>query len=119
MPVRGLFTKSLIHKGELIGEYRGRKVDERYTQVKKRHTQYFFAVSNLDTGEMTHVIDGGNARKSSFLRYVNSPNSHQAANAKFVQVGDAILMYAMRDLKPGCELLAWYGPHTKDIINQR
>jgi hypothetical protein len=127
-PIRGLFTRRFLRKGALIGEYRGQKIDESQTQRKRRFTQYFFAVSDLNPAsdsknnnnyKIKFVIDGANSRKSSFLRYVNAPNRIQDANTRFVQYGDAILLYATRNINPHTELLAWYGNDTKHILNQR
>lgn len=114
--VRGLFTRKHIRNGQLVGEYRGPRVSEERSQQKKTFTQYFFAVQ--DSHRVKFVIDGGNSRHSSFLRYVNAPNSRGAANARFVQSGDAILMYTTKEVRPHTELLAWYGPSTKRILSQ-
>ena len=119
--VRGLFTSRSIKKGGLIGEYRGPRVNHAQTQAKTRNTQYFFGVfgdENKRKNRLKFVIDGGNARRSSFLRYVNAPNHSTQANARFVQVQDSILLYATKPIRPHTELLAWYGPHTKQIIEQ-
>ena len=117
-PVRGLFTSKFIRGGRLIGEYRGLKVDEKRTQTKRRFTQYFFAVYEQDGKRIQFVIDGGNSKKSSFLRYVNAPNQPREGNAKFVQDGDAILLYAKKNIQPKTEVLAWYGKHTAEILKQ-
>ena len=120
--VRGLFTSRSIKKGDLIGEYRGPRVNHAQTQAKTRNTQYFFGVFGNDKASrknrLKFVIDGGNARRSSFLRYVNAPNHSTQANARFVQVQDRILLYATKTIRPQTELLAWYGPHTRQIIEQ-
>src|SRR5574343_206983 len=118
-PVRGLFTRAFIKKGELIGEYRGVPIDERRSQTKKKYTQYFFAVyDDNDNSRIKFVIDGAPANRSSFLRYINAPNKKYEANTRFVQVGDAILLYAIKPIQAHTELLAWYGKHTRQIIRQ-
>lgn len=117
--VRGLFTSKFIPRGKLIGEYRGPKIDMHRTQTKKRFTQYFFSVyADNDQSTVKFVIDGANSRRSSFLRYVNAPNRKLDANTRFEQVDDSILMYATKPIKPDTELLAWYGTHTKHILQQ-
>ena len=118
--VRGLFTAHPLRKGQLIGEYRGPKVDETRTATKRRFTQYFFAVFDDDRQtKLKFVIDGANSRRSSFLRHVNAPNRRHQANARFVQKLDAILLYALKDIPPNTELLAWYGRETRRILKQR
>ena len=117
--VRGLFTSRFIAKGSLVGEYRGKIVDHNRTRTKLRFTQYFFAVAEeTPSPRLKFVIDGANFRMSSFLRFVNAPNNASQANTRFVQVGDSILMYATRDIRPNNELLASYGKDTKRIIRQ-
>jgi hypothetical protein len=56
------------------------------------------------------------ARRSSDML---TPQTHkQAQNTSFFQVGESILAYAIKNIKPHQELLAWYGKHTKQIIRQ-
>ena len=118
--VRGLFTSRFIHKGQLIGEYRGPLISVAHSQRKSRFTQYFFAVVDSESkNSLKFVIDGANSRRSSFLRYVNAPNRARDGNTRFVQVEDSILLYATKNIHAQTELLAWYGTHTKQIINQR
>ena len=119
LPVRGLFTSRLIRKGRLIGEYRGPTIDEERANTKRRFTQYFFAVYDFDRDRVKFIIDGGNSRKSSFLRYVNAPNHPAEANCQFVQHNDQILLYSTRKIEPKTELLAWYGSETHAILRQR
>ncbi|HEY9759016.1 MAG TPA: SET domain-containing protein-lysine N-methyltransferase, partial [Oculatellaceae cyanobacterium] len=115
---RGLFTDRTIAKGRVIGEYRGPVVDEDRTRTKRRFTQYFFAVCDSRDKRVKFVIDGGNSRRSSFLRYVNAPNNRREANAQFVQRDDSILLFAIKSISANTEILAWYGQDTKRILQQ-
>lgn len=114
-PIRGLFTTKAITANTLIGEYRGPILSEAESQGRRK-SNYMFSVIDGTTGGCKHVIDGASKSRSSFLRYVNSPNSESGANARFTQVDDHILLTTIRHIPANTEILAWYGPETKDIV---
>lgn len=43
----------------------------------------------------------------------------QACLAVTVQIGYLVFLVAIRNLREGQELLAWYGKHTNDIIGKQ
>lgn len=117
-PVNGLFTDHRIAAGTVIGEYRGRKLTNEQSDAKTRGSKVYFFQVNDDDGNPLFVIDGAPIKKSSFLRYVNSPLTREEdANCSFEQLGQHILLVAQRDIEPNTELTAWYGPNTHDIIH--
>lgn len=109
--IRGLFACNSILSGTLIGEYRGLIITEDEAERKRSNRNYFFGLEGLDC-----LIDSGNQKLSSFLRYINAPNDPSEANTDFFQVNDRILCMAKVDIEAGSELLAWYGPNTKQLI---
>ena len=112
----GLYTRRALKKNDIIGQYRGIKLSKSQALAKKSHRNYLFDVKV--NGKVSHVIDAANKHRSSFTRYVNAPSYLHQQNTKFVQHNKKIYLKAMKDIRAGSELLAWYGKNTKDVIIQ-
>lgn len=111
---RGVFVVRPIAAGERIGEYRGERI--KWSEAQRRHPHdpeqpnhtFYFTVDD------DHVIDGNVG--GNFSRWINhscEPN----CRADEVEVGGRTRIYieALRDLKPGEELLYDYGL----VVDQR
>src|SRR5262249_4476262 len=88
----GLFATAPIAKGELIVEYRGRRISTRRAHERERRTgcKYMFELNNRWT------IDGSSRRN--FARYVN----HACwPNAEFELLRGKLMLRACKRLAPG------------------
>jgi hypothetical protein len=60
-------------------------------------------------GNGTYFIDASDPAYSNWLRYFNAPKTYNQENVVPVLCAGAIIFMASRDIKPGTELLVWYG----------
>lgn len=116
-PGRGLFTTAPLQPGDVIGQYRGRVIDEPTADRKVRGRSYLFEVRRR--GKVVHVIDGGQWRHSSFVRFANAADWEYEQNCKFVQHNGEIFLVATSAVAAGAELLTWYGKNTQGVIASR
>ena len=58
---------------------------------------------------MSHFIDGRNAKKSNWLKYVNCATSQEVQNLSAIQIVDKIYYRADKEIEANTELLVWYG----------
>jgi hypothetical protein len=110
---RGGFATRLIRKGERIVEYKGERITEaqadlRYPTPKpgEHHHTFLF---ELDDGRVIDAAYGGNSAR--FINHACDPN------CETVEEDARIYIDAVRDIKPGQELLYDYWfildePHT-------
>jgi hypothetical protein len=96
----GLFAAAPIAKGELIVEYRGRRIPTRQAHERERQAgcKFMFELNNRWT------IDGSSRRN--IARYVN----HACRpNAEFELLRGKLMLRASRPLAPGDEITCDYG----------
>ena len=96
---RGVFAQQPIAKGDLIGEYTGERIteaeaDRRYPFADdERHHTFLFRLDNEMIIDAEH---GGSA-----VKYINHSCD---PNCEAVEEDDRILIYALKNIKPGVEL---------------
>jgi hypothetical protein len=103
----GLYSKQPWGKGAILGEYRGKRLTFQRALNKKRNTNYMFDVKRGK--KVLFVIDAANKRHSSFLRYANAADYESQQNTQYIQKHGKIYLKALRPIKRGEEILAWYG----------
>lgn len=108
----GAFTKVFIPKGKTIGEYVGKVFEG--PDLNKANGDYLFSV--LKKGKEIKIIDGKNKKLSSWVRYVNTPQSQDEGNAYFFQYNSRIFLRTSRDIPIGQEIFAYYGD---EYINEK
>lgn len=116
-PVRGLFTDHLIRKGEWVGTYDGELICECKYDEEHRDSCYYFEMTWDLPEHKEYLIDSSDNKKSTFTRYINSPDRLRDANCAYEQRCRTVFVRALRDIQPHTELLADYGPDHDDIID--
>ena len=93
----GLFAVAPIKKGEFVIEYTGEKLSNR--EVEERNSKYFFSLNSRWT------IDGSDRKNvSRYLNHSCRPNCEAV-----IEDGKNIMIYAVRNIRPGEELTYDYG----------
>lgn len=111
---KGLFTSSFVPRGTYLFDYTGDLLDEEQYHHKypSRVSDYCAALRNPATGVM-HFVDGVDERKGSPSRWMNhaddKPNVGRRSFFPKDGTSPRILMYAIKDLEPGDELMWNYG----------
>ena len=107
----GLWTSSqnILHKGDLIGEYKGKVLTE--LQANTSNSLYLFEL------EPDYIIDAQSPR-SCHARFINASRAQNVRsgetcgnNSKFVwdKQKKQLLVYATKTIQPNTEILASYG----------
>lgn len=108
----GVFANCDIPAGVTIGEYLGKIFEG--DDIEKVTGDYLFSVS-VD-GKPDRIIDGKLKKYSSWVRYVNSPQSSRGGNAHFYQYGGRIFLKTDKVVPAGQEVFAYYGD---EYINEK
>lgn len=118
-PGTGLFAHTFIAKNEPMGLYLGNECDAKYIERVKAKSKmevdetYMFALANEN-----RLINAEDLRAASILRFINDPLISEACNAEFMAAEHEIYLVATRDIKPGEEIFASYGPNgVKNVWN--
>jgi hypothetical protein len=99
----GVFAACDIPKGVTIGEYLGKIY--KGSAMDRATGDYLFYVS----GAEPKIIDGKTKKHSSWVRYVNSPQTWEAGNAYFYQYDGRIFIKTKKNIPAGQEIFAYYG----------
>jgi SET domain-containing protein len=103
---KGAFALKLIKKGEIIGDYTGKEVDE------DADGDYVLMIQGYnDKGkEVNRTIDAED-ESSGWPRYLNSVRKGDGLrkNCTFFLNGDKVSVKTLRDIQAGEELLVDYG----------
>lgn len=113
---KGLFTKTLIQKGDKIIEYKGKVTSWKDADHKDGKNLYIFYDNR------NHVIDAGN-NKDILARYVNDARGLGKVkginnNSAYVSKNKRIYITATRDIAPGTEILVGYGKAYWEVIKK-
>ncbi len=113
---KGLFTKRPILKGAYIVEYTGTITTWKEVDHDEGNNAYIYYVSRK------HVIDASKNTKA-LARYANDARGLQRPkgfrnNSQYINDDGKIYIQAIRDLKPGDEILVSYGKEYWDVIKQ-
>jgi hypothetical protein len=109
---KGAFANVDIPKGKVIGEYVGKVYKEK--DLDNANGDYLFSVRHL--GKEVKIIDGRDWKKSSWVRFVNTPQTQDEGNAYFFQYEQRIFLKTFKDIPEGQEIFAYYGD---EYINER
>ncbi|XP_076085389.1 histone-lysine N-methyltransferase PRDM7-like [Mytilus galloprovincialis] len=100
----GVFAETTIPSGTRLGPYNG-------ALSKDFHGDdwtYIFLVA-YENGETKHHIDAKNKESASWLRYINCARTIDEENLEVHQYKYEIYYVTNQCIKPGTELLVWYG----------
>lgn len=109
---KGVFANCDIPAGTVLGEYLGKIY--KGEEMEKATGDYLFSVNK--NGKEEKIIDGKLKKYSSWVRYVNSPQSSKAANAFFYQYGGRIWLKSSKVIPAGQEIFSYYGDN---YINEK
>jgi len=113
---KGLYAARDFRKNEYIQEYLGKMITDQEAERKTKNTNYMFDVKGKRG--ILFVLDGAQKRYSSAARYVNAANKLSQQNSYFKQVGDRIMLRALKRIPKYNEIIGWYGPDTHRVIKQ-
>ncbi|TDG97241.1 hypothetical protein EPR50_G00224060 [Perca flavescens] len=102
----GVFTdKSSIPKGTRFGPFQGKMVN---TSEIKTYDDNTLMWEVFENGRLSHFVDGrgGSGNWMSLVKCARFPEEQ---NLIAVQVQDQIFYEACKEIRPGQELLVWYG----------
>lgn len=102
----GVFALKHIAYGVRIGPYQG-LIRDPADVSKEEDMSYMWEVK--ENGKVVSVVDGSNAETSNFLRYINCACTESQQNLVAYQYKRKIYYRTVRNIKPGEELLVWYG----------
>ncbi|KAI8795461.1 PR domain zinc finger protein 2 [Biomphalaria glabrata] len=104
----GAFAKELIAKDTRFGPYKGEIIN---AGVRK-YIDYRFAWEVLEKRShiLRHTVCAMDTKLSNWMRHVNCARFYEEQNILSVQDGFSIFYVAMKDIKPGEELLTWFDP---------
>lgn len=107
---KGAFANCDIPKGTVMGEYLGKIYKGK--DMEKATGEYLFSV--LKNGKEVAIIDAKHRKYSSWVRFVNTPQTQRGGNAHFFQYGGRIFIKASKDIPAGQEILSYYGDNYVD-----
>ncbi len=104
---KGLFTKTLIAKGALIIEYKGKITTWKAVQESETFNGYVFYINR------NHVVDASKTSKE-YGRYANDAKGLTKIkglrnNATYAVRRNKVYIQAKRDIPPNAEILVDYG----------
>lgn len=102
---KGAFATCDIPKGVTIGEYVGKV----FTGKKMDKTSGYYLFDVNDGDKVIKIIDGKFKKYSSWVRYVNTPQTAHGGNAEFYQNNKRIFIRSTRPIPAGQEIFAYYG----------
>jgi uncharacterized protein len=111
---KGLFTKTVVKKGEHIVEYLGNITTWQALDHDEGRNGYVFYVTR------NYVIDARNTPEH-LARYANDANGLTKVaglrnNAEYVKVGKKVYIKAIRNIKAGAEIFVDYGKEYWDVM---
>ncbi|XP_063409677.1 histone-lysine N-methyltransferase PRDM9-like [Mytilus trossulus] len=107
----GVFAETTIPNGTRLGPYNGALSKD----FDGDDWTYIFLVA-YDNGETKHHIDAKNKTKSSWLRYMNCARTIDEENLEVHQYNYEIYYVTNQCIKPGTELLVWYGDSYGELL---
>lgn len=116
----GLYANRPFKKGDVIQEYKGRKVnneDALKLEKTKYASKYLFEVSD-GRNKVLYVIDGSDPTRTSAARYANTTIDWDdgARNSEFKQYDKKIYLMASKSINKHKEILTFYGHAVKNMI---
>lgn len=103
--VLGVWSTDYIPRGTRFGPLVGH-VYARDGVPEEASRKYFWRIYTASSEY--HYVDGADADKSNWMRYVNPAYSAGTQNLVACQVREAIYFYTIRPIRPNTQLLVWY-----------
>ncbi|NBP03495.1 MAG: SET domain-containing protein-lysine N-methyltransferase [Proteobacteria bacterium] len=115
----GLYANQTFNAGDIILEYKGKKITDHQAELKKSHKQYMFDVK--DGKKVLFVIDGANNRFASAAKYTNTTRTFASRqrNSEFIQYNKKIYLVASKKIRQNTEIITYYGNDTDRVINSK
>ncbi|XP_071153750.1 histone-lysine N-methyltransferase PRDM7-like [Mytilus edulis] len=102
----GVFAETTIPKDTRLGPYDGVLYK---TQLPDISWAYTWSVKYESGERIKHYVDASPKTHSSWIRYVNCANTVEEENLYLLQYNYEIYYVTYECVKPGTELLVWYG----------
>ncbi|BFZ23641.1 hypothetical protein BsWGS_26680 [Bradybaena similaris] len=104
----GAFSKTGIPKDTKFGPYKGEIINA----GQKDYIDYRYAweVFEKDSNELRFTISALDSKSSNWMRHVNCARFYEEQNILSIQEEFSIFYVAMKNIKPGEELLTWFDP---------
>jgi hypothetical protein len=112
--VLGVWSTDYIPRGTRFGPLVG-DIYDKDDVPKDANRKYFWRV--YTGSDSYHYIDGFDASKSNWMRYVNPAYSNQSQNLVACQVKQKIYFYTIKPVLPNQELLVWYCKEFAERLN--
>ena len=116
---KGLYTKSNIRKGEIIGEYKGRRITNKIHQKLANEDKDGYVY-----GDGNFLIDAMHSVRCP-MRYMNDAAGitrvkglKNNAEFKFHKDVQKVFVYATHDIKAGQEIFVDYTKSYWDVVRQ-
>ncbi|XP_065904055.1 oocyte zinc finger protein XlCOF6-like [Dysidea avara] len=110
---KGVFAKEFIPRRTRIGPYKG-EVVQKEDVTDETDTSYFWEIRK--NGSESYYIDAKNEKHANWLRFINYARSVEEQNLLSFQYQGNIYCHAIDDIKPGTELLVWYGEQYVKLL---
>ncbi|KAK7482516.1 hypothetical protein BaRGS_00026227 [Batillaria attramentaria] len=105
----GVWSVHAIAAKKRFGPYAGEVVMEEDVDDKVDF-RFAWEVINKETGKLMHVVNATKPEVGNWMRYVNCARFFEEQNIVSVQDGAEVFYEALKDIKPGEELLTWFDP---------
>ncbi|NP_001368599.1 Histone-lysine N-methyltransferase set-17 [Caenorhabditis elegans] len=99
----GVIAEVFIPVGMVFGPYKGRRCQKKTDFYKDGYAWL------IKSGDKRFYIDGSDAERSNWLRYINSPRFEDEQNMLAFQTNGKIFYRVIKPIRINQELLVWYG----------
>ncbi|XP_075255316.1 uncharacterized protein LOC142348034 [Convolutriloba macropyga] len=98
----GIYANVLLKKGTVFGPYEGKLRNDVDQNWDSKDGDYSWDL-------MKGFVDARDTKCSNWMRYVNNAMMHSETNLRAVHIKNEVYYVVRKDIKPGFELLIWYG----------
>lgn len=124
VPGTGLYASMKFSKGDVIIPYKGvlrtdEEIESNSDHFSDDHYLFDILAVSDDSTDVGMVEDAEDPSKSNAGRYVNSANSDDQQNSRFIQIEDHVFLQAIKPIKKGEEILSYYGDDTDYIVGKK
>lgn len=107
---KGIFTLNAIKSGDYIGSYKGVPYSpEEYSDAVRSGRLRGSYGFDVNSGRRPMTVDASDPEKANWTRYMNCCRNFLEENVYWKDEDGKIKFYAARNIKPGEELLFYYG----------
>jgi len=112
----GVWAADFIPSGTRYGPLVGARLSPEAGAAEEDKT-YFYRVYDADGKNVLCYVDGKDADRSNWMRYVLPSYSEAMQNLVAYQDGQDIFFLTIKHIRPGEELLVWYCPEYAGRMN--